>query len=145
VPAKELTLKDYDIGHTYTDSGICNIEDVIEESELLASYKGQPAGKMCMYQWKIEHIDHSSMKKCGVTMCGEDTGHMGICAFFKYQTIEETVDEIAERTGKDQGCTDDEMRMIVLFNDPLDIEAAEQHGCQAEEGQKKFTPTAAEL
>jgi len=142
---KELALKEYDIDHAYADCCVRNIEDVVEEGESLTTYEGQPAGKVGVYQWEIEHVDHSAMQKSGVAVCREDTGHMVVGAFLEYQSIEEAVDKIAQRTGEDQGCADDEMRMIVLFNDPLDIEAAEQHGHQAEEGQKKLTPAATEL
>lgn len=61
MPAKEFALKDYDIDHAYTDGCICNVEDVVEEGEFLTAYKGQPTGEMGMYQWEIEHVDHSAM------------------------------------------------------------------------------------
>ena len=61
MPSEELTLKDYNIDHAYTDGCICDIEDIVEEGELLTACKGQPIGEMSMYQWKIEHVDHSAM------------------------------------------------------------------------------------
>ena len=78
-------------------------------------------------------------------MCREDTCHVVIGTLLEYQSIEEAVDKIAQRAGKDEGCTHDEVRMIVFFDDPLDIEAAEQYGYEAKEGQKEFSPAAAEL
>lgn len=59
--------------------------------------------------------------------------HLRVCAFSKYQSVKEAVYEIAQRAREDQGCADDEMRVIVLPNNLLDVKTAEEYGHQPEE------------
>src|SRR5882757_4541731 len=85
------------------------------------------------------------MKEGGITMRRKDLCHMLIGAFLEDKAIEHAVQEIAQRTGKNETGADDKTAVIFLFDNGLDIIDTEDDGDEAEQGQRHLTPGATEL
>src|ERR1700761_6806188 len=100
---------------------------------------------MRFYDGEIEHIHYPAVQEGRVAMGREDLCHVIIGTALEDQSIEHTVQQIAEGSRKDEAGADDESAVIFLLDDGLDIIYTEDDGYQPEQGEGHLTPGAAEL
>jgi len=142
---KEFLLEQEDSYHTDGNRSICQVEHRAEELKLLSPHKGEPGRVMRLHQREIQHVHYSPMQEGGIAVMREYFGDMIERTFLEYQSIEHTVYEVAQCTGKNETGTDDKTAMIFFLNDRLDIIDTEYHGYETKEREGHLTPRAAEL
>ena len=89
------------------DGGIGKVKDRTEENEMIAATEGHPCGPVPFNQGKIEHVDNTSVKQSAVAAAeGYELGDHGCRWIVEYESIEDTVDNVARSTShyKRQAC-----------------------------------------
>src|SRR5450755_2953607 len=95
--------------------------------------------------WKIQHVNHTTVQESRITMAREYFGHVIVCAFFKNDSVEHAVNQIAECAGENQACTNYVPIVIFFLYQGSDIIDTKDYGCKAKKGQKHFAEISTEF
>ena len=98
-----------------TDGCICKVEYRAEEDEVFSTYERHPSGPVCINYREVEHIHDFSIQTFGITFShGYKRGNGTMSAFAEYETIEHTVDDIADCSSQYQWYTNDVPGLVLL-------------------------------
>lgn len=98
----------------------------------------QPRWEMPLNEREIEHIDHSSLKKGGISALFRKQGGHLVKAAVEDQTVEQAVDDVPDGTAADHRESAQYPRGRMALEQPGDIPPDTAHGDDAEEAQEQF-------
>ena len=119
--------------------GIGKVKDRTEENEMIAATEGHPCGPIPFNQGKIEHVDNTSVKQSAVAAAeGYELGDHGCRWIVEYESIDDTVDNVARSTSHNEGKTREIAPRDAATYGTEHIYANEDDKDDAEGGEEEF-------
>ncbi len=142
---KKLLLEQDHQRHSYRDGRIGNIEDGVEEQEVFVTPNGDPRRESSLKKREIKHVNHSSVKQTRVAaFLRKKCCHMAV-AIVENDTVERTVNDVSERSGKNQGDGHNHNGVRAFLGNTEKVPTNGNNGNDTEEAQCQFAHFATEF
>lgn len=146
MPGKEPFLEQQDGDYANRNSGIGDVKYRAEEYEVIAAFKGYPAGQITFIDGEVQHIYHTAVEETAVAAAGRhELRYFVADAVIEDKPVEHAIYQVAGRSGQDQGTTDQQPRAVFFPDKLFHVEEAGYYRYQPEGGEQDLAEIAAKL